>query len=122
MANLYFRNYGELYVVDIDNVMYFKADDHYTHVYYASGAHFMMPYGLSKVEQVVQASAVDSQHFLRLGRTHIVNASFISYVNANRQEVIVTDSHGENHSIQLPKGLLHELMDNIERIRPIRRK
>ena len=41
---LCFSVYGELYVVDLDRMLYFEADDHYTHVYYSSGTHFMIPF------------------------------------------------------------------------------
>lgn len=52
-GRLCFGLYDELYVVDLGQVMYFQADDHYSHVYYASGTHFMLPFGLSKVESAI---------------------------------------------------------------------
>ena len=45
--------YGELYMIDLEMVMYLQADDHYTIAYYASGTHFMIPFGLSKVEAAI---------------------------------------------------------------------
>lgn len=70
---LCFSVYGELYVVDLDRMLYFEADDHYTHVYYSSGTHFMIPFGLAKVEAALSNKGRAGDAFLRLGRKYIVN-------------------------------------------------
>jgi len=108
---LCFRNYGELFNVDLDQTIYFEADDHYTNVYYSSGAHFMIPFGLSRVEAQLAALGSRGAQFRRLGRTHIVNTDFIFHVNAVRQTVVVTDTRGGSHQIKLPKATIHTLMD-----------
>ena len=36
---LRFSVYSEMFIVDLNRVLYFQADDHYTHVYYANGNH-----------------------------------------------------------------------------------
>lgn len=108
---LCFSVYGELYVVNLDMVMFFQADDHYTHVYYASGTHFMIPFGLSKVETSVAGKFTDGTHFVRLGRKYIINTRRIFHVNAVRQVVLLTDDHGTNHTLHLPKPVLRQLMD-----------
>lgn len=111
--NLYFRIHGELYVVDISSAMYFKADDHYTHVYYASGTHFMIPFGLTKVELAIDRHENAAARFLRLGRTYIVDINRIFHVNAIKQVALLADNHGQHHSIRLPKAVLHSLIDRL---------
>jgi len=109
-TRLCFSVYGEMFVVDLDVVMYFAADDHYTHVYYSSGTHFMIPFGLSKVEEAIATQCGASDQFVRLGRKHIINIRRVFHVNTVKQVVALTDDHGANLTIHLPKNVLHTLM------------
>lgn len=115
---LCFSVYGELYVVDLDIVLFFQADDHYTHVYYTSGTHFMIPFGLSKVEAALTERLAHKNNFVRLGRKYIVNTCRVFHVNVAKQVLLLTDDHGTNHSLHLPKPVLRLLMDMLGPMRP----
>ena len=110
---LCFSVYGELYVVDFDRMLYFEADDHYTHVYYSSGTHFMIPFGLAKVEAALSDKWKAGDAFLRLGRKYIVNTRRVFHVNAVKQVAVLVDDHGTNYTLHLPKPVLRMLMENI---------
>lgn len=103
--------YDELYVIDLELVLYFQADDHYTHVYYASGAHFLLPFGLSKVEAAVGEITEDTKFLVRLGRKYIVNTRRIFHINTIKQTLLLSDDHGNTQSIHLPKPVLRSLME-----------
>jgi DNA-binding LytR/AlgR family response regulator len=109
---LCFSVYGELYVVDLDRMLYFEADDHYTHVYYSSGTHFMIPFGLAKVEAALSDKWKAGDAFLRLGRKYIVNTRRVFHVNAVKQVAVLVDD-GTNYTLHLPKPVLRMLMENI---------
>lgn len=102
--------YGEMYMIDLERVMYLQADDHYTHVYYSSGAHFMVPFGLSKVEAAISDHLPADSFLIRLGRRYIVNTRRIFHINCVKQVLQLSDDHGSNHSLTLPKPILHGLM------------
>lgn len=102
--------YGELYRIDLEKVMYFQADDHYTHVYYTTGTHFLVPFGLSKVEMAVSGALPDDKYLMRLSRKYIINVRCIFHVNMLKQVVVLSDDHGTNHSIHLPRPTLRLLM------------
>ena len=110
---LCFSVYGELYVVDLDRMLYFEADDHYTHVYYSSGTHFMIPFGLAKVEAALSDKGTAGDAVLRLGRKYIVNTRRVFHVNAVKQVAVLVDDHGTNYTLHLPKPVLRMLMENI---------
>ena len=105
--------YGELYVVDLDRMLYFEADDHYTHVYYSSGTHVMSPFGLAKVEAALSNKGRAGDAFLRLGRKYIVNIRRVFHVNAVKQVAVLADDHGTNYTLRLPKPVLRMLMEDI---------
>lgn len=97
-------------MIDLDRVMYLQADDHYTHVYYASGTHFMVPFGLSRVDDAISQQLSPDKFLIRLGRKYIVNTRRIFHINTVKQVVQLSDDHGANHSLHLPKPILHGLM------------
>ncbi|MGN1375958.1 MAG: LytTR family transcriptional regulator DNA-binding domain-containing protein [Prevotella sp.] len=106
--------YGEMYVIYLDNVMYMQADDHYTHIYYSSGTHFLVPFGLSKVEVAVNEKVKDNRFLIRLGRKYIVNLHKVFHVNSVKQILQLSDDHGSITALHLPKPVLHTLMKTIE--------
>ena len=109
-----FSTYNELYVVDCDSVMYLEADDHYTQVYCLTGAHFLIPFGLSEVMETIDCALGDDRFLLRLGRKYVVNTHVVFHVNTVKQVLLLTDMQGNSHSIHLPKATLRSLIDIID--------
>lgn len=109
-----FSTYNELYVVDCYNVMYLEADDHYTHVYYLTGAHFLIPFGLSEVMETITHALGDDCFLLRLGRKYVVNTHVVFHINTVKQVLLLTDMQGNSHSLHLPKTTLRSLIDLID--------
>ena len=105
---------GELYIIDLQKVMYLQADDHYTIVYYSTGAHFMVPFGLSKVEAAIAETCPDDYRFVRISRKYILNKSHIFHINVIKQTVHLTDEHGIGHALHTPKPALRELMTSLQ--------
>lgn len=99
----------------LPHVLYFKADDHYTHVYTDSGTHMVMPFGLSKVETAIAQRLPENNFLLRLGRSHIVNIQYIYHVNMLKQSVLLADSHGQMHPLHFSRQVLQSLMEHLER-------
>ena len=107
--------YGELFVLDLEKVMYLEADDHYTIVYYASSAHFMLPFGLSHVLETVEKKENVKEYLIRLGRKYVVNTNFIMHVNVVKQIVQMCDNKGEIYTLHFPKQVLREFIMNIKK-------
>ena len=103
--------YGELYMIDLEFVMYLQADDHYTVAHYVSGTHFMVPFGLSKVETAIADKLDWDNNFIRLSRKYIINTRCIYHINAVKQEVQLTDTQGTTHSLHVPKPILRKLIN-----------
>ena len=110
MMRIVLSSYNEMYVIHCDSVLYMQADDHYTHVTYISGAHFMMPFSLSKVEQYICALDTDERFLVRVGRKYIINLHHVFHVNTVKQIVLLADANGKNHSLTLPKQILRNLI------------
>ena len=105
--------YGELYVIDLGNILYLEADDHYTHVHYTSGTHFMVPFGMAKVEAAVAGRLGDDRFIIRLGRKYMVNTRRIFHINTIKQVAVLADDHGASITLHLPKHVLRALIDTL---------
>lgn len=101
---------NELYIIHCNSVLYMQADDHYTLVYYLSGAHFMIPFGLSKVMERVWTVLGKDSYLVRVSRKFVVNLRAVFHINTVKEVVLLSDAHGVNHEIHVPKKTLHDLI------------
>lgn len=106
--------HDELYIIDLDKVLYLKADDHYTDVYYTSGNHFLVPFGLVKIEACLTEMPDTRLHMLRLGRKYIVNTNRIFRVNTITELLYLTSDDGNSVSLHISKPVLRSLIELIK--------
>lgn len=110
---LYLNMHDELYVIDLEQTAYFMADDHYTHVYYIGGVRFMVPFGLSRIEERFVLMAVHNPHpFKRVGRKYIVNTSLIHNINVTKQTLTLM-AGGKMLALQMSKPVLRDLLTEV---------
>lgn len=104
-------SHDELYIIDLERVLFMQADDHYTQITYASGSTFMVPFGLARIEERIAEMEGVRDFLLRLGRKYIVNIKRIFRINTAREMLQLSDDHGENLSIHISKPVLRSLID-----------
>ena len=109
--------HDELYLINLEQTLYFMADDHYTHVFYANGARFMLPFGLSRIEErFIQLGNHVAHPFRRLGRKYIVNTLAIHSINITKQTLTLLasgDKEGKTQCLQISKPVLRDLLQSI---------
>ena len=90
---LYLNTRDEMLRVDLRKVLYFKADRNYTDVYFVNGVHVTLPTGLMSIEQMLENDKLRGRTmpFVRLGRSLIVNISYILHINVVKQELTLSD-------------------------------
>lgn len=115
---LYLSIAGEMFQVDLEQVVYMQADDHYTHIYYNNGLHFMVPFGLSRMEKAIRSQMGDENVFRRVGRSYIVHLEKVFHINVPRQSLQYFDAKGCLQTLNLPKSLLQGLMEHIRTRHP----
>lgn len=108
---LFLNACNEIYVIDLEKVLYLQADDHYTVVNLSSGMHFMVSFGLSYVENAINDTIQGEKYLIRLGRKYIINIRKVFQVNTVKQVVLLNDDNGNLSTVHLPKPVLRELMD-----------
>lgn len=86
--------------------MYIEADDHYANVFYTTGAHFMVPFGLSRIEGIMSPIP----YIIRAGRKYLVNIKHLVSINNVKQIVMFLNDKGESISIKLSKEAVKEVL------------
>lgn len=61
-------NRDELYVVNLLDVAYFKAEGHFTNVFYLGGTKLLLPCGISKIYEKIKALHGTNDTYLKVGR------------------------------------------------------
>lgn len=103
--------HDELYMIDLTQTLYFMADDHYTHVYYFNGTRFMVPFGLSRIEERLAVLAVHPPHpFRRIGRKYIANLTTVHNINITKQQLTLLPPNNKPVVLQVSKPVLRELL------------
>lgn len=116
MKRICINSRDELFVIPLDKVMYVEANGNYSNVTFVEGHKMMLSIGLSKVETIISAafgSGVASP-FIRLGRSLIINQTFLSSINLLRQQLVLSDYGKNKVVISVHKQLLKDYKELVK--------
>ena len=113
---LVLKGHDEIFFIDLSKVLYFLADDHHAHVYYANGYHCMVPYGLSKIESYLEELEADTSFMLRLSRKYIINTRKLQRISTVKAVLVLLDDTGNAVTLQVSKAALRENLEALSRI------
>lgn len=99
---LYLQNRDEFYIIDLEQILYFKAEDHYAHIHYINGNSAMIPFGLSTIE----TQLFSYPHIIRAGRGYLINTKHIFRLNRIKQTIDFHYTQKENLTIKLSKDAI----------------
>ena len=104
----------EMVRVDLRKVLYFKADRNYTDVYFLNGHHVTLLTSLLNIEKMLEDDRMKGKTipFVRLGRSLIVNVTFILQINVLKQELSLSDVKTSGvYKVSVPKEVLKNLKE-----------
>jgi DNA-binding LytR/AlgR family response regulator len=108
---LYLCSYDELYVINLDELLYLEADDHYTNVCCTNGDSYMVPYGLSKIEQKITEKLGAGSHIIRLGRKYVINTHRLVRCSTIKEQLHLHNDLGEKVVLHISKPVLRSLIE-----------
>lgn len=110
MAKICLNTRDDMLFIDLDKVAFAQANGNYTELTYISGQKQMITIGLSKVEDYIRASYSKGtpSPFVRMGRSLIINQSYLYAINILRQKLVLSDFDSRMYAISVPKQLLKE--------------
>ena len=110
----YFHTRDEMVRVDLRKVLYFKADRNYTDVYFLNGHHVTLLTSLLNIEKMLEDDRMKGKTmpFVRLGRSLIVNVTFILQINVLKQELSLSDVKTSGvYKVSVSKEVLKNLKE-----------
>lgn len=107
MKKILINKRDEMVVVHLDNLAYLLADGSYTKIVYIGGMQTTLAIGISDMEKIItNAYSKKPSPFIRLGRSLILNQSFLYSINLIKHRITLSDTVKNVLQLELPKPLL----------------
>lgn len=104
--NITIANRDELFIVSLEKVAYFKAEGHFTRVFYLNGTKLLLPCGLSKVFEKILAITYGQDMFIQMGRSLIVCKRNVCCINSAKESITISGTDNQLINIHVPKSVL----------------
>lgn len=108
MAKFCLNTRNEMLIIYLDKVAFFQANGNYSEITYIEGQKQMLTLGLSKVEEYLKKilPANKMSPFIRIGRSLIINQSYLYSINTLKQKLILSDCANHTYILTVSKNLL----------------
>lgn len=106
MAKLFFDSRDELTCIETDLVAAVQANGNYSRVVYITKKEVMLTHGISKLEVILKSYNNKRNRFIRLGRSIIINHSFLQKIDVLKQQLLLSDGDKNDIRITIPKQIL----------------
>lgn len=70
----------------------------------------MVPFCLGEIEREIRSKFSEHNNMIRMGRKYIINYNSVFHMNAIKQTVSLSDSHGQVITLNVSKPALRSLM------------
>lgn len=99
-----------------ERIVYLSSDGNYSSLIQTDGEVRMLSYQLGQIEKMISSQlGSDGNIFIRIGRSLIINRSYIYYINISRQKLVLSDVVSFSHSVTASKEALKQLMELLEK-------
>lgn len=105
----------ELLRIPADCLMFVSSDGNYSNITTTDGRTRLVTLQLGQIEDILQDQLADAEsHFLRLGRSLIINTNYIYFIDTSKQELILSDCKGSYHITSASREVLIKLKAYME--------
>lgn len=106
MAKLYFNSRDELSCIETDMIAVVQANGNYSRIVYITKKEVPLTIGISKLEEALKAYNGKKNRFIRLGRSFIINHSYLTKVDVLKQILILSDNNKNEIRVSISKNIL----------------
>lgn len=106
MAKLYFDTRDELKCIETDLVAVVLANGNYSRVVYITKREVTLTTGISKLEAMLKKYNGKKSRFIRLGRSCIINHSYLTRIDVLKQMLVLSDNDKNEIRVTIPKNIL----------------
>ena len=112
MAKIYFNTRDELTAIDSENIAVIQANGNYSKIVTIYRKEIMLTSGITKVEQVLKSVNDTKSRFVRVGRSLVVNHSYLQKIDLMKQQMVLS-CQGNEIKINVSKKTLKVYKDAI---------
>lgn len=99
-----------------DCIVYVASDGNYSTLVQTDGEMRMLSYQLGQIEKMIATQlGAEGNMFIRIGKSLIINRSYIYYINVPKQKLILSDIATVNHTVVASKEALKQLKELLEK-------
>ena len=99
-----------------DGIVYIASDGNYSTLVQADGETRMLSFQLGQIEKMIACQlGSEGELFIRIGKSLIINRSYIYYINVPKQKLILSDAQTFSHTVSASKEALRQLKELLEK-------
>lgn len=98
-----------------EKIVYISSDGNYSTLVLTDGDTRVLTFQLGQVERLIEEQlAREGNTFIRIGRSLIINRSYIYYINVSRQKLTLSDNERFSHTLTASRDALGQLKSLLE--------
>ena len=106
---------AELLRIPADKLMYVQADGNYSIIVTKDGKQKTVTIQLGVImDTLFNTLDENSQQFLRIGRTLIINMDYLFCINTQKKKLVISDCEGFYKELEASKEVLVKLKEHVE--------
>ena len=99
-----------------ERIVYISSDGNYSTLVQADGEVRMLSFQLGQIEKMIADQlGNEGNNFIRIGKSLIINRSYIYYINVPKQKLVLSDVGSFSHTMSASKEALKLLKELIEK-------
>ena len=99
-----------------ERIVYISSDGNYSTLVQTDGEMRMQSYQLGQIEKMISSQlGTDGNIFIRIGKSLIINRSYIYYINVAKQKLSLSDVASFSHTVSASKEALKQLKELLEK-------
>lgn len=115
MRTLVISTSVELIRLNPDNIVFISSDGNYSTLVLTDGESRVLTLQLGQLEKLIENQLGSAgATFIRIGRSLIINRTFVYYINLPQQKLILSDQSRVNHTLNASKEALKTLKELFE--------
>ncbi|MGN0007923.1 MAG: LytTR family transcriptional regulator DNA-binding domain-containing protein [Alistipes sp.] len=99
-----------------NNIVYIASDGNYSTLVQTDNEVRMVSYQLGQIEKMISSQlGSDGNIFIRIGKSLIINRSYIYYISISKQKLTLSDVATFSHTVTASKEALKQLKELLEK-------
>ena len=106
----------DLVRIALERIVYISSDGNYSTIMQTDNEVRMVSFQLGQIEKMISSQLGSAGNiFIRIGKSLIINRSYIYYINIAKQKLTLSDVSSFSHTVTASKEALKQLKELIEK-------